>query len=174
MQSVIFVIDIDGTVCDSIPRVREICKRFGVDENDNLDAIWTDETMEDFLKEENIMKDGVVPGAEKVLEIVARCRAYPFFLTGRNEYARLATRRWLSIKLGVTDDIPLLMRPYNMKNGYAADCKEQIFKENLYALGGPHATYIFFEDHEETAKRYSKYGLVLKAPECWGVIGDNL
>lgn len=173
-MSVIFVIDIDGTVCNSIPRVEEICNRMGMKDCHNLDAVWTDETMEEFLKEENIMKDDVVPGAEKVLDLADKCHAHPFFLTGRNEYARLATRRWLSIRLGVTDDIPLLMRPYNMKNGYTADCKEQIFKENLYVLGGPHATYIFFEDDIETAKRYSKYGLVLKAPECWGVIGDNL
>lgn len=172
-MSVIFVIDIDGTVCDSIPRVKAICNRFGVDE-DNLDSVWTDETMEEFLREENIMGDDVVPGAEKVLELAAKCNAVPFFLTGRNEYARQATRKWLSVKLGVGTNIPLLMRPHHMQKGYTADCKEQIFKEELFSLGGPLATYIFFEDHEETAKRYSKYGLVLKAPDCWKIIGDNL
>jgi hypothetical protein len=74
----------------------------------------------------------------------------------------------------VPEDVTLLMRPPHMKNGYTADCKEQVFKEKLLLLTGPRTTFIFFEDHDETARRYSKYGLVLKAPECWKVIGDNL
>ena len=157
-MSVIFVIDIDGTVCDSIGRVKEICKNAGktptndIDTNIDLDLenIWTDEVMKEFLREENIMKDEVILGAEKILEIAHRCRATPFFLTGRNEYARKATRKWLSVKLGVPNNIPLIMRPYEMKDGYTTDCKEQIFKEQLYSLGGPHSTYIFFEDNPET------------------------
>ncbi len=173
-MSIIFVIDIDGTVCNSIPRVEAICSRVGMKDCHNLDAVWTDETMEEFLKEENIMSDEVIPGAEGILDLADKCHAIPFFLTGRNEYAREATRKWLTEKLKIPSNVPLLMRPSDMKNGYTADCKEQIFKEELYALGGPHATYIFFEDDVETAKRYAKYGLVLKAPECWQIIGDNL
>lgn len=173
-MSTVFVIDIDGTVCDSIPRVKEICNKFDISENDNLDAIWTDETMKEFLKEENIMRDAVIPGAEKILEIAARCIAVPFFLTGRNGYARRATRNWLSDKLAVPTNVPLLMRPAHLKSNHTADCKEQIFMEELYTIAGQYTTYIFFEDDIETAKRYSKYGLVFKAPECWSIIGDNL
>jgi hypothetical protein len=33
-MSIIFVIDVDGTVCDSIPRVKEICSRIGMNENE--------------------------------------------------------------------------------------------------------------------------------------------
>lgn len=166
-MSIIFVIDVDGTVCDSIPRVKEICSRIGMNENDNLDAIWTDETMKEFLKEENIMGDTVVPGAEKIIEMANRYSARMFFLTGRNEYARSATRKWLNVKMGIPEQIPLIMRPTYMKNGYTADCKEQLFLEWLFHTEDPQTTYIFFEDHKDTAKRYSQYGLVLKAPECW-------
>lgn len=180
-MSIVFVIDIDGTVCDSLHRVKEVCEKCGVSSSDSIDesidqndSIWTEETMREFLKEENVMGDEVVPGAENILALAHKCNALPFFLTGRNEYARKATRKWLSTKLGVPDTVPLIMRPPSMGNGYTADCKEQMFKEQLYALGGPHATYIFFDDHEETLRRYSKYGLALKSPECWKIIGDNL
>ena len=169
-MSIILVVDIDGTVCDSIPRIKEICNRFGMSENDNLDAVWTDETMKEFLKEENIMRDAVIPGAEKITEMVNKYNARIFFLTGRNEYARSPTRKWLKVKMGIPENIPLIMRPTFMKNGYTADCKEHLFLEWLYNTEDKQTTYIFLEDHEDTAKRYSKYGLVLKAPECWNVI----
>jgi hypothetical protein len=171
MNDVFFIIDVDGTVADSLPRVKELCASVGVDyENSNIDKIWTDETMMRFLYEENMMQDEIIPGAEQVLDLAKKCHATPIVLTGRNCYAREPTRKWLSVKLGVPDEVSLIMRPQNMKGIRTADCKEEIFK-NEVLRHHPDATFIFFEDDEETIKRYSKYGLVLKAPECWKCLG---
>jgi hypothetical protein len=165
----IFIIDIDGTVCNSIPRVKEICDSLGVNNEDDLDKVWTDEAMNLFLKKENIMKDGIIQGAENIMEIVNRCNGLPIFLTGRNEYGRDSTRKWLSEVLHVPKYVKLIMRPNNMKNGYTADCKEELFLKHVYRNFN-NGSFIFLEDHKETAKRYSKYGLVLLSPECWKTI----
>lgn len=163
-MNVIFVVDIDGTVCDSNKRMLEIIAKYGMEEN------WSQETIDDFLTEDKIMADEVIPGAERLLDLAIRCKAKVVFLTGRNECARNLTRRWLLVKMGVSDDIPLFMRPIYRKNGHTADCKEEVFCSEVLAKN-PDATFIFFEDDEATALRYAKYGLVLKSPECWKYIG---
>jgi len=162
-MGVIFVVDIDGTVCNSNKRMLEIIAKYGVEEN------WSQETIDDFLTEEKIMADEVMPGAEKLLDLAIRCKAKIVFLTGRNECARNLTRKWLSAKMDVSDDVPLLMRPLDKKNGHTADCKEEMFCSEVLAKN-PDATFIFFEDDETTALRYAKYGLVLKSPKCWECI----
>jgi hypothetical protein len=163
-MSVIFVVDIDGTVCNSNERILEIIAKYGTEES------WSQETIDDFLTEEKIMADEIIPGAEKLLDLATLCRASIIFLTGRNECARKLTRQWLFAKMGVTDSTPLLMRPLHRRNGHTADCKEEMFCSEVLSKN-PDATFIFFEDDETTALKYSKYGLVLKSPKCWECIG---
>jgi len=160
-MSTVFVIDIDGTICDSIDRVKEIWR---IKENEP-DA-WTDDLMREFLSEENLMNDSIVPGSEIVLELAKKCNASPFFLTGRNDYAREPTRKWLTKIFKAPEETPLIMRPYDQKGVPTAQCKEGLFKKFLYSIY-PNHTYIFFEDEDDTAKQYAKYGLVLRSPECW-------
>jgi acid phosphatase class B len=172
-MTTVFIVDIDGTICNSMPRVQKICETYNADVYDNLDDIWTKDVMEDFLKEENIMSDKVIKGAENLFNLADRCNAVVRFLTGRSEYGRRATRKWLTKIYGASPHTPLIMRPKHMKGVPTPECKEQLFRE-LYYYKKPEDTYIFFEDETETAKRYSRYGLVLKSPECWAVLGDNL
>jgi hypothetical protein len=49
------------------------------------------------------------------------------------------------------------------------DCKENIFLNTVLKMH-PESSFVFFDDDEELLLRYSKYGLALKAPECWSVI----
>ena len=115
------------------------------------------------------MSDKIVEGSEILFDLAEKCKAEIIFLTGRSDYAMGPTIRWLQEVFGCKD-IELIMRPTNQKDGLTADCKEKMFIEHIYN-NRPNETFIFFEDEEETVKRYSKYGLVLKSPECWKVIG---
>jgi hypothetical protein len=44
-----------------------------------------------------------------------------------------------------------------------------MFLDNVYKKG---TKYIFFEDDVETGRKYSKFGLVLKSPECWKILNE--
>ena len=162
-MSVIFVVDIDGTVCDSRERMEEIIGKYGEEED------WTQQTIDEFLTPGKLMMDKVMPGAEKLFDLAKLCRASIVFLTGRNECARQLTRKWLSEKLNAPDEIPLIMRPLHWKNGHTADCKEELFRLKVLA-NHPDSTFIFFDDHEDTAQKYAKHGLVLRSPACWECI----
>jgi len=159
-MELIFVVDIDGTVCDSRERMKEVLEKYG-DEED-----WSQKVIDEFLIEDKLMADEIMPGAERLLNVVHRLDARIFFLTGRNERARNLTRAWLQEKMYITDNIPLYMRPIGRKNGTTAKCKEDVFISQILSKW-PHATFIFLEDDENTAQRYAKWGMVLKSPECW-------
>jgi acid phosphatase class B len=162
-MTTVFVVDIDGTVCDSIQRIRDTVAVHGPVET------WTDEVVEEFLSDENILNDKVIPGSERLFELSEKCHAHIVFLTGRNDSKRESTRKWLTEVFKAPKHTPLLMRPYDSRGGWTADCKEQLFLTELYNKVAN--TFIFFEDEEDTIKRYKKYGLVLKSPECWKAIG---
>ena len=171
----IFIIDIDGTICDTTERAKKMCEKFYGKSYDDLDSNienhkWSLKDMEEFLSEENIMKDKVVKGAENIMELSVKCNAKPIFLTGRHDFCENATRKWLSVNLGVPNNVLLLTRPFYMYKYNTADCKEEVFREEVFYTENRDTSYIFFEDNPETIKRYSRYGLVLKAPECWSVI----
>jgi hypothetical protein len=163
-MGVVFVVDIDGTVCDSKERMAEIIAKYGEEED------WSQQTIDEFLTPGKLMMDKVMPGAQKLFDIAKICQATVVFLTGRNECARLLTRKWLSTKLNVLDEIPIVMRPMGEKCGFTADCKEELFLTKVMP-SYPNSTFIFFEDDKETILRYIKYGLVLKSPACWECIG---
>lgn len=174
------MVDLDGTICDSVPRVKELCKELGVDSTSDVNFSWTDEQMRDFLSEEKLLQDGVVPGAERLLEFADRIGAQIIFLTGRNEYCRNATRKWLIKNFGKrVAGFQLLMRPPELYGAmYTSEAKEQMFlnwrdapwRASECVLGKTPDRFIFLEDEDYTVEKYSKYGLVLQAPQCWEAI----
>lgn len=159
----VWIIDIDGSVADTRTRIDAICAKFGVPENQ-----WTREQVIEFTKPEMIKMDAVIPGAENLVELARICGAKIVFSTGRSECARRATRIWLENKLNVFDTVPLVMRPEDDFRPTPV-CKEDMFLRSVYQVYRD-AKFIFFEDDEELLARYSKYGLSLKAPECWSII----
>jgi len=160
----IFVVDIDGTVCDSMERVKEIegFKEVNPD-------LWTEKLMSEFLSEENIMKDQVMPGAQILFKLAKSCKAPIWFLTGRNEFSIKATRKWLTEVFGASPNAPLIMRPKDWRGITTAECKEKLFLKYIFPY---FKNFVFFEDEEETIKMYTYYGLVLKSPDCWKAIGE--
>lgn len=171
----IFVIDIDGTLSDITERVKKVSEKYygkGYDsiEENIKNHNWTMNALKELLSEENIMSDKVIKGAENIMELSVKCNARPVILTARNEFCREATRKWLSVNLGIPNDVVLLMRQSCMYKMGTAECKEQIFREELFFVEDRNTSYVFFEDSEEALKCYSRYGLALKAPECWDII----
>lgn len=163
-DSVLFIIDIDGTVADSRARLNKIVEKYGNDDE------WPDRAINEFLTPEALISDKVMPGSEGLLDLISLCGAKPIFLTGRSELGREVTRKWLIEKLNVPEEVPLFMRPLKVK-GSTPDCKEQMFLNNVKNKY-PNSMFIFLEDDLDVADRYCKYGLVLKSPECWGAIHE--
>jgi hypothetical protein len=163
----IFIVDIDGTISNSIPRIKKICNDMGIKFPCNLDKTWTKELMKEFL--DNSLMDPVIDGSHKLFPLAYKSGAEIVFLTGRNEVGREKTRQWLVDVFNASKENPLLMRPASMEKERSDLCKEKVFVDLVYNIR-PSATYIFFEDCEKTAKLYSKYGVVLKAPQCWDTI----
>ena len=161
-MSIIFVVDIDGTICDSLSRINDIDKDHIGEAN-----YWTPDKIKDFLSYENTIKDKVIVGAEKLFDIAKICSASVIFMTGRNEFAKEATRKWLTDVFKAPSEIPLIMRLKSQDGMSTAECKEQLFLQKIY---NPDNIFIFFEDEERAIETLSKYGLVLKAPECWEVL----
>lgn len=159
----IWVVDIDGTIADTRPRINAICKKFNVPENK-----WTEEQVREFTNPDLIKEDKIINGAEKLADLARICGAKLVFLTGRSEMARRPTRIWLENKLNIFDSVPLVMRPDGDMRP-TATCKEDVFLKSVYQVYKD-AKFIFFEDEELLLRKYAKYGLSLKAPECWSVI----
>lgn len=163
VEMYVFVVDIDGTVADTRPRIDAISAKYNIDE-----GAWGPEQVDEFTQPSLIKLDEVLPGAEIVPELARRCGAKLIFLTGRSKRARRATKIWLQNKLDIYDSVPLVMRE---EGDYRPTpiCKEDIFLQSVQRVYED-AKFVFFEDDEDLLKIYSKYGLALKAPECWDVI----
>jgi hypothetical protein len=160
----IFVCDIDGTLCNSTERMNNITKKY------NATAKWNNKCIKDFLDPEEIKKDKVLPGVENIFDLIKKFKAKLIFLTGRNERARKDTRKWLTENLNISNRVPLIMRKYNDFN-IPVKCKEKLFKKHILNKF-ENAIFIFFEDEIENIEMYSKYGLVLKAPEVWDFLRE--
>jgi hypothetical protein len=159
-MSLIFIVDIDGTVADTTQRIDEIVSKYNLEP-----GAWRDEHVDEFTSAVKIKTDKLIPGAQNLPEVARICRAKLIFLTGRSNRAREATRVWLKHHLNIFDSVPLVMR----HDGDFSDpvtCKENVFREAVLRMY-PAASFVFFDDDEELLLRYSKYGLALKAPECW-------
>lgn len=159
----IFVVDIDSTCADTQPRIQAIEEKYGISADD-----WEEKHYLEFLDPEAIKNDPIVKGAEIVPELARRCKAKLFFLTGRSEIARPKTKLWLENNLNIYDSVPLIMRP-DGDHSVSANVKEKMFEKMILKLH-PEATFTFFDDDVDLLKRYSRYGLALRAPDCWSVI----
>lgn len=160
----IMVCDIDNTICDSIDRMNLITNKYNLDNQ----GLWRKEHIDEFLKVDYLKLDKLIPGAEILPSLARTCKAKLMFLTGRSEVGREHTRNWLRYNLCVYDSVPLIMRD---DGDYTdpTECKIKIFKNTILKIH-KEANFIFFDDDEKLLMEYSKYGLALKAPECWTTI----
>lgn len=153
----VIVCDIDGTLCDSRERCARVVAKYGNEEK------WTNQCVDEFLDPKAIRKDKIMPGAENIVGVVKKCGKL-VLLTGRTERSRKETARWLRRNLGISG-VPLIMRDNNDFRG-PAECKEDLFVRWILACNEG-AKFVFFEDDSRLFGVFSKYGLVLKAPEIW-------
>jgi hypothetical protein len=167
MRDTIVVLDIDGTVCDSIDRVKEMCRKAGCEYTwQNLDQLWSKEHLREFFNAEEIAKDKVIQESLKVFSLINKLNAKYLFLTGRNENFKDNTLDWLVNNLGVSRDITLIMRSPEFETIDMQDYKERVFLEQVYEKDKS-ALYLFFDDDARVIERYAKYGLAFRAPDCW-------
>ena len=160
----IWVVDIDGTVSDSMHRIEMVNEKYNIKEG----GLWGNDEVEEFTRPEHIKEDGLIAGAEILPELARRCGAKILFMTGRSERSRDATRTWLKNKLGIFYSVPLVMRPDDDFRS-TPECKEDMFLKSVREVYKG-SDFVFFEDDEDLLGRLSKYGLALKAPEVWSVI----
>lgn len=159
----VFVVDIDNTVADTLKRVEEINKKYNTTEER-----WGDREILEFSKPDAVKSDPIIPGAEIIAPLARICGAKLVFFTGRSEKLRQATRLWLANKLDIFDTVPLVMRSSSdYRSTY--ECKKDTFIKTIYQVY-KEANFVFFEDNEKLLTYYSQKGLALKAPECWKLL----
>ena len=164
----ILLSDIDNTICDSKEQIDIIAKKYSLDDM----GLWQKEHIAEFTKEAYIKSYDLITGAEILPQLARTLGAKLIFLTGRSSAAREATEIWLKFKLGVFDTVPLIMREDGDMSG-PVECKINMFKNTvlkMYPLGH----FIFLDDDEKLLMEYAKYGLALRAPDCWRNIVFNL
>ena len=89
------------------------------------------------------------------------------FLTGRPERLRHATEQWVFKHLGFMPNINgLLMRPDN--DFQKADAYKEKSIRKVAGVG--YDDILFIDDDERNTEMYRRWGVFLKAPECWGVL----
>ena len=163
MNKNIFIVDIDGTICDSNARVKEMCEKAGCEmTGDSISKMWNDDNLKEFYAEEKILKDGTIIGSKRLLDLAKVYSAEIRFLTGRNERFREVTNKWIYLRFGL-DGNSLHMRPPEWEFKSVAEFKEWMFLK----IHNPGVNYFFFDDDEKCLEKYSKYGKTFKAPQCW-------
>jgi hypothetical protein len=150
--SVIVFCDIDGTVADNKHRVHHI-ERPTKEERD-----W-----DSFYDPARVMQDACIAAAVLPIKDLAGRRGIRFyFLTGRPERLRQVTQDWLLKYFDLREEI--LMR------GDTDWRKAETYKEDSIRWAStPNEEMLFIDDDERNFKMYSKWGICLKAPECWSV-----
>jgi hypothetical protein len=119
---------------------------------------------EEFLNSVELANDPMVRGAELLPKFVEKLGAELIFLTGRSDMGEVGTRDWLYKHFGF-QDVKLYMRETN-DFSMPWDCKEKLFLD----IKQDGDKYIFIEDDPEIRKMFSKYGIVLRAPEVWEML----
>lgn len=167
MRDIVFVLDIDGTVCDSIERVKKMCEDAEVEYScKNADQLWSNNLTRKFFDEKEIAKDKAIEESLKVFTLIKKLNAKYLFLTARNEHFKKHTLNWLVDNLGVPESVSLIMRTEELESVSSPDFKEKVFLEQVYN-NNPDAFYLFFDDDSRVIERFSKYGLAFLAPDCW-------
>jgi len=168
----LFIVDIDGTVCDSADFVSRLSVRFKT----HVD-FWTDEQVKLFMEE--VSRRHVLPGAEVLKTMVLQGFCDVVFLTGRSEkigksrnLGRRLTTGWLCEKLGMPKDIPLFMRPPGDQRT-PSTIKLDVF-EHMVLPKYRKRSFVFLDDDTKALAVYAKHGLALKSPECWAALAHFL
>lgn len=143
--------DIDGTVADNSHRTHFIGKPKG--END-----W-----DAFYNPALVMQDPPILVARGPLtDLTLRLGVRFYFLTGRPERLRQTTEEWLAKHFDVHEKV--LMRGDNDWR------KANVYKEDSIKSVTTHTEErLFIDDDERNFEMYSRWGIYLKAPECWSV-----
>ena len=157
------VVDVDGTLVDSLPRLRA----FSVFRTQIAGGrgLWSQKQVDEFLGLANADADLPFPGAVEGVKYILQSGLFePVILTGRTELARTHTRQLLIKKFGIPSSVPLFMRAAD-DSRVTEECKPDMFvKQVLPLYEGP---FMFFEDEKRTLSEFAKHGLALQAPECW-------
>ncbi len=168
----LFVVDIDGTVCDSADFVSRLSARFKT----HVDC-WSDTQVKIFMEE--VSRRHVLPGAEVLRTMLLQGLCDVVFLTGRSEkigkslkMGRRLTAAWLRNKFGMPRDIPLFMRPYDDMRSPSV-IKLDVFERQVLPSNRKRH-FVFLDDDTKALAAYAKHGLALKAPECWAALAHFL
>lgn len=163
----IILCDLDGTVADNSHRQGFIQS--------------TKKDWDSFYRPELILQDKPIEKAKAwVPNLISRVGPENFiFLTGRPERTRQATEQWLSQNIGIA--VRRLgyatLAPYSNKHLPQLVMRKDgdhraahVYKEELCEfLRTNSTTLLFLDDDERNTMMYSRYGIFLKAPECWEV-----
>jgi hypothetical protein len=144
--------DIDGTIVDNFHRRHYV-----------TDLMWKD--WDKFYSDEETKLDRPILLAQAVLPLLmGRVSSY-YFLTGRPERCRAITNWQLAehFKLAVPPNRLLMRGDTDHRKGTVY--KEEQVKSHL--LSDEHG--LFIDDDDRNSEVYSRYGVFLKAPECWSV-----
>lgn len=93
-----------------------------------------------------------------------------YILTGRNESLRKVTERWLKKYYGFLDVFRLFMREKDDFTLVSSQFKEETFLEEIRPRNHDDDGYVFADDDLYVLNMYAKYGVALKAPECWDLL----
>lgn len=171
MDEIFFIVDIDGTVCDSMGRVNELytCMNINPLDHDEVQKVWQSDNIKDFFDEGCVKFDKIIPGSDKLLKLRDKFNAHLVFLTGRNNKFRDVTLNWLVDNFQVPRDVCLIMRTPEYDDMNMQEYKEKVFLEKLYGRHSK-AHFIFFDDDKKVIPLYAKYGIVFESPKCWEAI----
>lgn len=154
-MNTLFVIDIDGTVADSVHRDHFVS---GPGPKD-----WVSFFAPELVKLDPVL-DGARAGVHRLM-----ARTVPLvFLTGRAEMARKCTTDWLLDKLGLyVNHSTLLMRAEGDRRPAVLYKRDRVVELRKRF---PEEHLVFADDDVEVHEMYWEFGLPLKAPQCWHVI----
>lgn len=151
----IALIDIDGTLADNSQRIGFIQS--------------TQKDWDAFYREELVLADRPIVTAQQALPKIMK-KHITYFLTGRPERLFEVTRLWLRTNFRIDWSqaywARLLMRgneDHRPAVVYKEERIKQLWKEHLDAM-------LFIDDDDRNTEMYWRYGIFLKAPECWGCI----
>jgi hypothetical protein len=162
----IYIVDIDNTVCDSNKRITKLDQIYGKE--------WTNKDKIDlFCNPQLVKQDPIIKGAEILPQLARTNKAKIIFLTGRGEDVRTATRIWLENKLDIFNTVPLVMRPLEWSGRCQVETKIKLFRDIVLKMY-VESSFVFFDDDDLLLKEYAAYGLTLKAPECWKIIRNSI
>ena len=183
---VIHVFDIDNTIADNKHRIgylKQYCTTC-IAPKDVLTLAHfcgncntytpTTSLSEDFLNPDLVYEDTPILGALQYVNQLRKHNVTIMYITGRNENLRDVTEKWLFDKFERKQDEKLYMRTSKFEGAVASVSKH----DNLMSLKSDlNSTeddlFTFYDDDPFALAMYSAYGIVIRCPEVWDVIGYN-